>query len=263
MLNLTALNKLGVFMAVGYICAGTVVAILAGLPMFAQYLETSLYVVAAVFVATFILASAVGILLIHYLVPRYTAKAIYEQDILIYMIGMLFMTLTLNQAMFLAGIFITFEALAVFFYENFTRQVQAGRNGFPTALALAGWGVGPVLAALVFALFADYGLIAARILFAHYIVIAFWVWIQRLSMHEEYADAPTVFLQHLHDKNPEDKNASESSKEDDEPAGATPDVDAGVMIPSETTNSAGTDAKDKPDASAGTSHTSSDDERKK
>lgn len=202
-----SLNRFGVFAAVGYLCAGSVVAILAGLPLFAVYLESNLYLVAGVFVACFIVAAAVGMLLIHYLVPRYGAKPIYEQDILIYMIGMLFMALTINQAMFLIGIFITFGALAVFFYENFTRQISIARRGFPTALALCGWGLGPIVAVIAIASLLDYGLIVARVLFAHYIVIAFWVWIQRLSMHEEYSDAPTFLLGHSHVKTDKEKAA--------------------------------------------------------
>ena len=203
-----SLSRFGVFAAVGYICAGSVVAILAGLPLFAVYLESNLYLVAGVFVACFIVAAAAGMLLIHYLVPRYGAKNIYEQDILIYMIGMLFMALTINQAMFLIGTFITFGALAVFFYENFTRQISIARRGFPTALALCGWGLGPIVAVIAIAALLDYGLIVARVLFAHYIVIAFWVWIQRLSMHEAYSDAPTFLLGHSHVKSADDKAAA-------------------------------------------------------
>lgn len=203
-----SLSRFGVFAAVGYLCAGSVVAILAGLPLFAVYLESNLYLVAGVFVACFIVAAAAGMLLIHYLVPRYGAKNIYEQDILIYMIGMLFMALTINQAMFLIGIFITFGALAVFFYENFTRQISIARRGFPTALALCGWGLGPIVAVIAIAALLDYGLIVARVLFAHYIVIAFWVWIQRLSMHEEYSDAPTFLLGHSHVKSTDEKAAA-------------------------------------------------------
>ncbi len=202
-----SLTKFGVFAAVGYICAGSMVAILAGLPLFAVYLDSNLYIVAGVFIACFLAASAAGILLIRYLVPRYGAKSIYEQDILIYMIGMLFMALTLNQAMFLIGIFITFGALAVFFYENFTRQVSIARQGFPAAIALFGWGLGPVVSVAVFALFLDYGLIVARIIFAHFIVIGFWVWIQRLSLHEEYKDAPTLLLAAVTPKSRKKKKA--------------------------------------------------------
>lgn len=226
----SALLRFGVFAAVGYICAGTIVAILAGLPMFAVYLESNLYVVAAVFVGAFLIAAVCSILLIHYLVPRYGAKNIYEQDILIYMIGMLFMALTLNKAMFLIGIFITFGALAVFFYENFTRQISIGRQGFPTAMALCGWGLGPVVCVLAIAGFQEYGLLTARIIFAHFIVIGFWVWIQRLSMHEQYLDAPTVLLAkpHGHQQAPADEDeafaspAENSRSSDTEPPADKP-----------------------------------------
>ncbi|MBU3826559.1 MAG: hypothetical protein IAA31_03615 [Candidatus Anaerobiospirillum merdipullorum] len=233
------LTKLCVFAAVGYICAGSMVAILAGLPLFAVYLESNLYVVAAVFVCAFLIATGAGIVLIRYLVPRYGAKNIYEQDILIYMIGMLFMALTMNKAMFLIGIFITFGALAVFFYENFTRQVNFARRGFPVALGLIGWALGPIICVLVIALFSSYGLLTARVLFAHFIVIGFWVWIQRLSLHEEYADAPKALLsKHVHH---EDAKATvvatpttETSAEPDATTATTP-AGTDLQKPNDTT----------------------------
>ncbi len=241
------LTKLCVFAAVGYICAGTMVAILAGLPLFAVYLESNLYVVAAVFVSAFILATLAGLLLIRYLVPRYGAKPIYEQDVLIYMIGMLFMALTMNKAMFLIGIFITFGALSVFFYENFTRQVNIARRGFPSALALGGWALGPIVCVLAIALFEQDGLITARILFAHFIVIGFWVWIQRLSLHEAYQDAPTFFLSKPHPSSATPETATASAQTADTGAADTAPTEPTATSAAMPTPPADVDPNDSPD----------------
>lgn len=206
-------------MATGYLCAGTVMSLLSGLPLFARYMDIPLYAVAAVFAAIVLLSCACAVILIRLLVPRYGAKAIYEQDILILMIGLLFMALTLNPAMFVTGVFVSCAALFVFFYENFRRQIAAAREGFPRAFALLGWGIGPVVTVLALWLGSDYGLIVARVLFAHFIVIAFWVWIQRLSLHEDYADAPsllTASARHArtHDKAPAaQKSAADQASE--------------------------------------------------
>lgn len=194
MLSVPALIEKGVFMATGYICAGTAVAILGGIPLWTEYLQSSFLIVSIVIIATALIAGAAGILLMHYLVRRIGAQHVFEQDILIYIIGMLFMALTINQAMFLVGLIITCAALPVFFYENFNRQLSVARQGMGKVLNLSGWALGPIVVFIALAFFSSYGLIVSRIIFAHFIVIGFWVWIQRLNTHENYADAPAVLL---------------------------------------------------------------------
>lgn len=188
------LLKIAVFMSVGYICAGSIITILAGIPIWAEYVGTTVWVASIGLFVTFILSIICSILLIRYLIPKYGAKAIYEQDILVYMIGLLFMSLTMNPAMFIFGIFISLGALCVFFYENFNRQVSILKTHSSYFMILSGWAVGPIVAAVALLVFNQYGMTTARIIFAHYIVIAFWVWIQRLAIHENYNDAASIIF---------------------------------------------------------------------
>ena len=188
------LTRLGIFVAVGYLCAGILVSIFAGLPFWVTYFDSEFLLGAVIVVVTLVIGAAFGIALIRYLVPRYGVKSIFEQDVLIMMIGVLFMALAMNQAMIIIGLFVTAGAMAAYFIENFRVQTNAASNGGVGVLTLGGWALGPIVAVVVIALLGDYGLITLRILLAHYIVISFWVWVQRLGLHMDYQDVPESIL---------------------------------------------------------------------
>ena len=135
MITFQKLTDLGVFVATGYICAGTAIAVLGGIPLFTTYFESTFLLVSVFILGVVLVAGILGILIMHYAVRKVGAKQVFEQDILVYIIGMLFMALTLNKAMFLVGLFISSMALPVFFYENFTRQVKVARRGGSKVLA--------------------------------------------------------------------------------------------------------------------------------
>ncbi len=204
MLSLDKLNRIGVFMATGYICAGTAIAVIGGLPLWTEYFGSTFILASAVIICTVLIAGACGILLMRYLIKKVGAKAVFEQDILVYMIGMLLMALTLNKAMFMVGLIIVSGAMPVFFYENFNRQLIPVKKGGFSVLYLAGWALGPIICAIALGLWSHYGLIVPRIIFAHFIVLGFWVWVKRLDVHENYADAPNWLLA----KNEDLKNSS-------------------------------------------------------
>ncbi len=233
MLSFSNLMSVGVFMATGYICAGTAVAVLGGIPLWTAYLESSYVFVSIFIVAEVLIAGAFGILLMRYLVKKAGAKSVYEQDILIYIIGMLFMALTMNSAMFVVGLFIACAALPVFFYENFNRQVSVIRSGSSHFLYLSGWALGPIAVFLALILFQDYGLLVSRLIFGHFIVIGFWIWVQRLDNHEKYEDAPAFLLQ--------DFNFSSIVKSDAKPQEAK----ASPPAPSQIKKEADRDLKDE------------------
>lgn len=202
------------FMSVGYICSGSLIAILASIQFYASFFSQEQTFFAALVAVFWVLFSAVSILLIRYLVPKYGAKAIYEHDILVLMIGILFISLALNITMYFVGLLIFFGALAVFFYENFNRQVAVARAGSKECLSLCSWAIGPIVAMLVIIIFSftDYSLLATRILFAHYIALGFWLWIQRLDRHESYYDAPTVLI-----STPQENTSSKAHSDEEDP----------------------------------------------
>lgn len=196
--------RTAIFSSVGYLCAGIAVSLFAGINLWSQFLETDETVFSLAVVLTFILSAIAGIVLIRYLVPKIGAKTVYEQDILVAMIGMLFIALAINIAMLFVGIIVCTGALAVFFYENFTRQLNfvkelnQRKQSNSKVFYLSGWALGPIIAVLAISIFSNLiGVLTLRILFAHFIVLSFWLWIQRLGVHEAFEDAPTALLAHL------------------------------------------------------------------
>ena len=188
------LTRLGIFVATGYLCAGILVSIFAGLSYWVSFFGSEFVIAAIAVCALVVVGAAIGICLMRYLVPRYGVKNIFEQDVLILMIGLLFIALTMNQAMLVVGLLVTSGAMAVYFFENFAVQTKAASDGGVRTLTLAGWALGPIVSVALLTIFGDYGLITLRVIFAHYIVIAFWVWVQRLGLHMDYQDAPQSIL---------------------------------------------------------------------
>lgn len=188
------LTRLGIFVATGYLCAGILVSIFAGLSYWVSFFGSEFFIAAIAVCALVVVGAAIGICLMRYLVPRYGVKNIFEQDVLILMIGLLFIALTMNQAMLVVGLLVTSGAMAVYFFENFAVQTKAASDGGVRTLTLAGWALGPIVSVALLTIFGDYGLITLRVIFAHYIVIAFWVWVQRLGLHMDYQDAPQSIL---------------------------------------------------------------------
>ena len=192
------LTRLGIFLATGYLCAGIVVAIFVGLPLWVNFFSSEFYIGALITIVTMLVAAVIGVGIMRALVSRYGLKPIFDMDVLILMIGVLFLALAMNQAMVVVGLLVTIGGGTLYFIENFSVQMKAASQGGTKALSLVGWALGPIIAVAALTIFADHGLLTLRILLAHYIVIAFWVWVQRLSLHEDYAEAPE-FLHRMYE----------------------------------------------------------------
>ena len=193
------ITRLGIFLATGYLCAGIVVAIFVGLPLWVNFFSSEFYIGALITIVTMVVAAVIGIIIMRALVARYGLKPIFDMDVLILMIGVLFLALSMNQAMVVVGLLVCIGGGTLYFIENFSEQMKAASAGGINALSLIGWALGPIIAVLALTIYADHGILTLRILLAHYIVIAFWVWVQRLSLHEDYAGAPE-FLHRLFER---------------------------------------------------------------
>ena len=192
------LTRLGIFLATGYLCAGIVVAIFVGLPLWVNFFSSEFYVGALITIVTMLVAAVIGIVIMRALVSRYGLKPIFDMDVLILMIGVLFLALAMNQAMVVVGLLVAIGGGTLYFIENFSMQMKAASQGGTKALSLVGWALGPIIAVAALTIYGEHGLLTLRILLAHYIVIAFWVWVQRLSLHEDYAEAPE-FLHRMYE----------------------------------------------------------------
>ena len=193
------ITRLGIFLATGYLCAGIVVTIFVGLPLWVNFFSSEFYIGALITIVTMVVAAVIGIIIMRALVARYGLKPIFDMDVLILMIGVLFLALSMNQAMVVVGLLVCIGGGTLYFIENFSEQMKAASAGGIKALSLIGWALGPIIAVLALTIYADHGILTLRILLAHYIVIAFWVWVQRLSLHEDYAGAPE-FLHRLFER---------------------------------------------------------------
>lgn len=188
------LIRLGIFIATGYLCAGVVVAIFAGLPLWITFFDSEFSIAALVVSSTFIAGLIIGMLLLRPLIPKVGVKAVFEQDVLILMIGLLFMSLAMNQAMLIVGLLVTGAAMSWYFTANFNVQVKAAKTGGMSALTLGGWALGPIVVVFALQYFEQYGLLTLRLIYGHFIIFAFWVWVQRLGLHTDYSDAPQFVL---------------------------------------------------------------------
>ena len=151
------LVRRGIFIATGYLCAGVVVAIFAGLPLWISFFNSEFSIAAIVVSATFI-----GMLILRPLIPKVGVKAVFEQDVLILMIGLLFMSLAMNQAMLIVGLLVAGVAMSWYFTANFKVQVKAAKTGGTSALALGGWALGPIVVVFALNYFEQYGLLTLR-----------------------------------------------------------------------------------------------------
>lgn len=190
MISSEKLTRLWIFMAVGYLCAGVLVSLLASLNYWLTYFTSNSFVGSVVILISFLIGATVGIAFMRLLVSRYGVKAVFEQDLLIAMIGLLFMTIAINQTMLIIGLLLTSAGLTIFLLGNAKTQADTARVGDTSVLSLGGWALGPLIAVIVITSMEELGSLPLRILFAHYLLIAFWVWIKRFSLHFDYNDVP-------------------------------------------------------------------------
>ena len=188
------LLRLGIFIATGYLCAGIVVAIFAGIPLWVSFFNSEISIASLIVSATFIAGLIIGMLILRPLIPKVGVKAVFEQDVLILMIGLLFMSLAMNQAMLIVGLLVTGAAMSWYFTANFKVQVSAAKKGGAAVFTLGGWALGPIVAVAALIYFADQGLLVLRLIYAHFIILSFWVWVQRLGLHTSYDNAPAFVL---------------------------------------------------------------------
>lgn len=181
------------FSASGYLSSGICLTLFAGIHLWADFVGSSVLAVSVSFILLFILSAGLSLVLMHYLTKRISPREFFEHDILVCMIGMIFIALAINQAMLFVGIIITSGALAVFTFENIKRHIDALRRKDYTGLS--GWISGPLLSLAVLLVFSDYALVVLRLLFAHFAIISFWYWIKRLDRHESFDELPK-FLSH-------------------------------------------------------------------
>lgn len=171
-----------------YIDAGSIVAGAAGLSMWQAYLGmdgVEMGLLAAL--SSNAGSAAVGALIGGRICDKYGRKFVYTYDLLVYMLGMLLIVFGQNYAMLLGGYIIVGLGVGADIVASWTliaEEAPAEDRAKHCGSAQFAWALGPAVVLLVSAWINQFGLIGNRIVFAHLIVVAAWVWYQRLKMPE-------------------------------------------------------------------------------
>ena len=177
--HMSAWKKTLIAGLISYIDAGSIVAGASGLSMWQDYLGMSsvqMGLLAALSSNTG--GAAIGALIGGKICDKYGRKFVYNWALLIYMIGVLMICLATNYPMFLLGYVV---ASWTFIAEEAPSKNRAKHCGS----AQIAWMLGPVVVFLAsIPLNSIFGLLGNRIIFAHLIVVAAWIWYQRLKMPE-------------------------------------------------------------------------------
>lgn len=171
-----------------YIDAGSIVAGAAGLSLWQAYLQmdgVQMGMLAAL--SSNAGSAAVGALIGGRLCDRYGRKFVYTYDLLLYVLGMLFIVFGVNYAMLLAGYIIVGLSVGADIVASWTliaEEAPAENRAKHCGSAQFAWALGPAVVLAISAWINQFGLIGNRIVFGHLIIVALWVWYQRLQMPE-------------------------------------------------------------------------------
>ena len=132
-----------------YLDAGAIVAGASGLTLWKEYLgltETHLGWLNAI--SANCLGAAIGAIIGGFLADRYGRKAIYTYNMLIYMLGVLFILLATTFPMLLAGFLITGISVGVGVPASWTyisESSEVGNRGRNIGISQMAWGIGPTV----------------------------------------------------------------------------------------------------------------------
>ncbi|MGN0903292.1 MAG: hypothetical protein ACI4M9_08395 [Succinivibrio sp.] len=174
------------FLLTGYLVSGIILSVIFKIPRFSEYFEEPVLNMSVFILAAIIPGVIVGLIAEHFLKQKLPGKLVYEHDILVVMIGLLFTALMVNPVMLYTGLFITSAALFIFTKETLKLRSEIFSSKSGILLMLAPWVTG-ALSALVFAFVVkDPDLNVFRVYTGHFIVLAFFYWVQRLALHLDY-----------------------------------------------------------------------------
>lgn len=187
--HMSAWKKTLIAGLISYIDAGSIVAGASGLSMWQDYLGMSsvqMGLLAALSSNTG--GAAIGALIGGKVCDKYGRKFVYNYALLIYMIGVLLICLATNYLMFLLGYVIVGLMVGADVVASWTfiaEEAPSKDRAKHCGSAQVAWMLGPVVVFLAsIPLNSMFGLLGNRIIFAHLIVVAGWIWYQRLKMPE-------------------------------------------------------------------------------
>jgi inositol transporter-like SP family MFS transporter len=171
-----------------YIDAGSIVAIAAGLALWADYLSLSTATIGLL--GAFgpnAMGAALGAVIGGRLGDKLGRKRIYQYDLLLYAFGTLWMVFAFNTPMLFIGTFLVGVAVGADVPTSLAlvgELAPSKARGKLMGLTQVAWSLGPIITLVLALVLAPYGLLGIRIIFAHLFVVAMVTWYLRQGLTE-------------------------------------------------------------------------------
>ncbi len=174
--------------ASNYLEAGAIVAGAGGLSLWVKYLGlTSIWTGLLGAVSANGFGAALGALISGYLIDMFGRKFIYKYDLLVYMLGMLFIIFANSFALLLAGYIIVGIAVGALIPAAWTyiaEEAPSHKRAANVGWTQFAWSLGPVITLLLSYLLAPLGLLGSRIIFGQLFVVALITWVMQQKLRE-------------------------------------------------------------------------------
>jgi len=171
-----------------YIEAGSIIAAASSLTLWQAYLNIdSVGVGLLSALSANALGAAIGALIGGPLTDKYGRKAIFNYDLLVYMVGVLLIAVSFSFPMLLIGTIITGIAVGAGVPVSWTyiaEESPEDKRAAHVGTAQLAWSIGPMLTFFLAVLLAPLGLLGSRIIFIHLLIIAFVTWYIRRGIDE-------------------------------------------------------------------------------
>ncbi len=173
-----------------YIDAGSIVAGGAALTLWADlyHLSSSFVGLLGAFSANAI-SAGIGALIGGRLCDRFGRKKIYQYDMLFYAFGMAWLVFAMQPWMIVLGFVLVGFAVGADIPASWSLIAEwapDGQRGKHSGVAQLLWGLGPVVVLLMYVLVAPLGLLGARIVFVHLMLLALVLTLLRSRMQESH-----------------------------------------------------------------------------
>ncbi len=159
-----------------YIEAGSIIAAASSLTLWQAYLGIdSMGVGLLSALSANALGAALGALIGGPLTDKFGRKIIFSYDLMVYMVGVLLITLSFNFPMLLIGTVITGIAVGAGVPVSWTyiaEESPKAKRAAHVGTAQLAWSIGPMVTFALAVLVAPLGLLGSRLIFAHLFVIA-------------------------------------------------------------------------------------------
>ena len=171
-----------------YLEAGAIVAGAGGLSLWVKYLNlTEAWVGLLGALSANGFGAAIGAFLSGFLIDRYGRKFIYKYDLLLYMLGMLFIIFAQSFSTLLTGYIIVGIAVGVLIPTAWTfiaEEAPSDKRAASIGWSQFAWSIGPAVTLFLSVLLAPLGVLGSRIIFAQLLIVAAITWILQQQISE-------------------------------------------------------------------------------